>query len=87
MRATFMYGAGDVRVIDVPDPALKRPTDTLVRIVRSCICGSDLHPYHGMPATPEGKSMGHESLGVVEEAGADVATVKRAGTRTAARRR
>jgi threonine dehydrogenase-like Zn-dependent dehydrogenase len=77
MRATFMYGAGDVRVIDVPDPALKRPTDALVRIVRSCICGSDLHPYHGMPATPEGKSMGHESLGVVEEAGADVATVKR----------
>ena len=77
MRAAFMYGAGDVRVIDVPDPALKHPTDAIVRIVRSCICGSDLHPYHNMPVTPQGKSMGHESLGVVEEIGSDVATVKR----------
>jgi threonine dehydrogenase-like Zn-dependent dehydrogenase len=77
MRATFMYGAGDVRVIDVPDPTLKRPSDALVRIVGSCICGSDLHPYHNMPATAEGKSMGHESLGVVEDIGTDVATVTR----------
>lgn len=46
MRATFMYGAGDVRVENVPDPVLQDPADALVRIIRSCVCGSDLHPYH-----------------------------------------
>jgi threonine dehydrogenase-like Zn-dependent dehydrogenase len=44
MRATYMYGAGDVRVIDVPDPIIKEPTDAIVRVVRACVCGSDLHP-------------------------------------------
>jgi threonine dehydrogenase-like Zn-dependent dehydrogenase len=68
MRATYMYGAGDVRVIDAPEPTIVNPTDAIVRVVRSCICGSDLHPYHFMPATPAGVSMGHEFLGVVEEA-------------------
>ena len=52
MRAAFMYGAGDVRVIDVPDPVIQQPTDAIVRVVRACICGSDLHPYHSMPVTP-----------------------------------
>lgn len=74
MRATYMYGAGDVRVIDVPDPVVKHPTDALVRVVASCICGSDLHPYHNRPAGTEGSSMGHEFLGVVEDTGRDVAT-------------
>ena len=46
MRATLMYGAGDVRVEDVPDPMIQQPTDALVRVSASCICGSDLHPYH-----------------------------------------
>ena len=72
MRATVMYGAGDVRVESVPDPVLREPTDALLRIVRSCICGSDLHPYHSMPASPDGSPMGHEFIGVVEELGADV---------------
>jgi threonine dehydrogenase-like Zn-dependent dehydrogenase len=76
MRATYMYGAGDVRVIDVPDPAITAPTDAVVRIVRTCVCGSDLHPYHSMPGTPGGKSMGHEAVGVIEDVGAEVATVK-----------
>ncbi|MGY4772389.1 zinc-binding dehydrogenase [Kribbella sp. CWNU-51] len=76
MRATYMYGAGDVRVIDVPDPVIQQPTDALVRVVRSCICGSDLHPYHNLPATPEGKSMGHEFVGVVEDVGGEVTTVR-----------
>ena len=77
MRATYMYGAGDVRVIDVPDATIKHPTDALVRVVRSCVCGSDLHPYHSMPTTPEGSSMGHEFLGVVEDIGSDVRTINR----------
>lgn len=76
MRATYMFGAGDVRVLDVPDPKIIEPTDAIVRVTRACICGSDLHPYHSLPATPEGTTMGHELIGVVEEIGADVVTMK-----------
>ncbi|MGV9824007.1 MULTISPECIES: alcohol dehydrogenase catalytic domain-containing protein [unclassified Gordonia (in: high G+C Gram-positive bacteria)] len=75
MKAIYMYGAGDVRVIDVPDPRIEQPNDALVRVVRACVCGSDLHPFHSMPDTPEGASMGHEFIGVVEEVGADVSTL------------
>ena len=77
MRATYMYGAGDVRVIDVPDPTITHPTDALVRVVRASICGSDLHPYHSMPTTPDGSSMGHEFLGTVEDTGRDVTTIRK----------
>jgi len=73
MRATLIYGAGDVRVEDVPDATIKEPTDALVRVLRSCICGSDLWPYSSMPASEHGNRMGHEFLGVVEDTGADVA--------------
>ncbi|MGG5752775.1 zinc-binding dehydrogenase [Zafaria sp. Z1313] len=72
MKATFMYGAGDVRVEDVPDPVIQQPTDAIVRTVRACICGSDLHPYHSLPAGEGAKSMGHELIGVVEELGSEV---------------
>lgn len=72
MRATFMYGPGDVRVETVPDPTIQQPTDAIVRVVRACVCGSDLHPYHSMPVGDRGRPMGHEFLGVVEEVGADV---------------
>jgi threonine dehydrogenase-like Zn-dependent dehydrogenase len=77
MRATHIYGAGDVRVIDVPDPSIEQPTDALVRVVRACVCGSDLHPFHSLPATPEGATIGHEFVGVVEEVGSEVTTVAR----------
>jgi threonine dehydrogenase-like Zn-dependent dehydrogenase len=70
-----MYGAGDVRVEDLPDPTVQAPTDAVVRVVRACVCGSDLHPYHSMPASDRGRPMGHEFVGVVEEVGADVAAV------------
>ncbi|WP_243076274.1 zinc-binding dehydrogenase [Microbacterium sp. SS28] len=76
MLATFMYGAGDVRVETVPDPTLKNSTDAIVRTVRSCVCGSDLHPYHSMENSGEGSPMGHELIAVVEEVGSDVTTVK-----------
>jgi threonine dehydrogenase-like Zn-dependent dehydrogenase len=72
-----MYGAGDVRVENVPDPVLQAPTDAVVRVVRACVCGSDLHPFHNMPASAEGAPMGHEFVGVVEEIGADVSTLRR----------
>jgi len=64
-----MYGAGDVRVETVPDPTIIEPTDAVVRVLRSCVCGSDLWPYGSMPASPEGRRMGHEFLGVVEDTG------------------
>lgn len=76
MRATIMYGAGDVRVEDVPDPSIVEPTDAIIRVVRACICGSDLWPYHDMPASETGQSMGHEAIGLVTDAGTDVRTVK-----------
>ncbi len=78
MKATVIYGAGDVRVEIVPDPKLHEPTDAVVRVLRSCICGSDLWPYGGKPAQDHGDRIGHEFLGVVEDVGADV-TGLRAG--------
>jgi threonine dehydrogenase-like Zn-dependent dehydrogenase len=72
-----MYGAGDVRVENVPDPTIQQPTDAIVRVVRSCVCGSDLWPHGSLPATEHGQRMGHEFLGVVEELGSDVSGLKR----------
>jgi threonine dehydrogenase-like Zn-dependent dehydrogenase len=76
MRATVIYGAGDVRVENVPDPVLREPTDALVRVLRSCICGSDLWPYGSRPATSDGERIGHEFLGIVEDTGTDVSGLK-----------
>jgi threonine dehydrogenase-like Zn-dependent dehydrogenase len=76
MRATFLYGAGDIRVETVPDPIIQQPTDAIVRTVRSCICGSDLHPYHSAPASEHGHPIGHELIAVVEEVGADVRSIR-----------
>jgi threonine dehydrogenase-like Zn-dependent dehydrogenase len=67
-----MYGAGDVRIENVPDARLVEPTDAVVRVAAGCICGSDLWPYGSMPATGHGRRMGHEFLGVVEELGSEV---------------
>ncbi|MGD6751990.1 alcohol dehydrogenase catalytic domain-containing protein [Streptomyces sp. BH105] len=77
MRATFMYGPGDVRVENVDDPQIVEPTDAIVRITLACVCGSDLHPYHSMDKTGEGVPMGHEFLGVVEETGSAVTGLQR----------
>ena len=76
MRATVMHAAGDVRIETVPDPAVVEPHDALVRVTRAAICGSDLWPYKSMEPSDEGRRMGHEFIGVVEEAGADVRTMK-----------
>lgn len=77
MRATVIYGAGDVRVENVPDPVIKQSTDAIVRVVRSCICGSDLHPFHSMPASETPDRIGHEFIGVVEEIGSEVSGVSK----------
>ena len=76
MRATVMYGAGDVHVEDVPDAHLIESTDALVRVAYAAICGSDLWPYKSMPHDDTGRRMGHEFIGVVEAVGDEVRTVK-----------
>jgi threonine dehydrogenase-like Zn-dependent dehydrogenase len=76
MRATVLYGKGDVRIEKVPDPGLIEPTDALVTVSRACICGSDLWPYNLMEPTATGRRMGHEAIGVVEAIGPGVHTLK-----------
>jgi threonine dehydrogenase-like Zn-dependent dehydrogenase len=76
MRATVMYGAGDVQIETVPDARVIEPTDALVTVNRAAICGSDLWPYKTMERDQTGRRMGHEFIGVVEDVGAEVRTVK-----------
>jgi threonine dehydrogenase-like Zn-dependent dehydrogenase len=70
-----MFGAGDVRIENVPDARLVEPTDAVVRVSRAAICGSDLWPYATLERTETGRRMGHEAIGVVEAVGADVRTM------------
>src|SRR5262249_10633351 len=75
MRATVMYGAGDVRVERVPDAGIVEPTDVLLRVTHACICGSDLWPYQKMAPSAVGNRIGHEFLGRIEGVGAGVRTI------------
>src|ERR687883_1095831 len=77
MRSTVMYKAGDVRIEDVPDPSITDPTDAILRVTSACVCGSDLWPYADMEPSETGQRMGHEAIGVVDDVGADVHTLKR----------
>src|SRR5438094_4375624 len=76
MRATVLYGAGDVRVENVPDARIIEPTDALVTVSRACICGSDLWPYKTMEHSDTGRVMGHEAIGVVEAIGRGVRIIE-----------
>jgi threonine dehydrogenase-like Zn-dependent dehydrogenase len=71
-----MFGAGDVRIENVPDARIVEPTDAVVTVTRACICGSDLWPYQQMEQSENGRLMGHEAIGIVEAVGADVRTIK-----------
>src|SRR5215203_3838514 len=73
MRATVLWGPGDVRIEEVPDAQLLEQTDAVVRVLRACICGSDLWPYR--EPSRNGTRMGHEAIGVVEDVGSDVRTI------------
>jgi threonine dehydrogenase-like Zn-dependent dehydrogenase len=76
VKALVWHGKEDVRVDDVPDPSLQEPTDAIVRVTATAICGSDLHLYSKLGiAMKEGDILGHEAVGVVEETGSDVAHV------------
>ncbi|MGW2559588.1 zinc-dependent alcohol dehydrogenase family protein [Streptomyces sp. NPDC001514] len=72
MRATTIHAPFDMRVEEVPDPELRQPTDVVVRVLRACICGSDLWAYRGESERQPGQRIGHEFLGIVEEAGTEV---------------
>src|SRR6266550_3441392 len=76
MRATLLYGAGDVRVETVPDAEIVESTDAVITVTNACICGSDLWPYKSMEPSEVGRPIGHEAVGVVEAVGADVRTLK-----------
>jgi threonine dehydrogenase-like Zn-dependent dehydrogenase len=77
MKAVTWHGKRDVRVDEVPDPMIQEPTDALVRITTTAICGSDLHLYEVMgPFMEEGDVLGHEPMGVVEDVGSAVDALK-----------
>ena len=76
MKAVTWHGKRDVRVDSVPDPSIEQPTDAIVRITSTCICGSDLHLYEVLGAfIDEGDILGHEPMGIVEEVGSEVRNI------------
>ncbi|WP_428939204.1 zinc-dependent alcohol dehydrogenase family protein [Fontivita pretiosa] len=76
MKGTVLYGPRDIRFEDVQTPRIEQPTDALIRIAATCICGSDLWPYRGLQPLDGPTPMGHEYCGVVEEVGSAVRSVK-----------
>ena len=76
MRGAVLYKPGDVRFEERPDPNVTEPTDAIIRIAATCVCGSDLWPYRGLQPVPEPTPMGHEYCGVVEEVGRAVKSVR-----------
>jgi threonine dehydrogenase-like Zn-dependent dehydrogenase len=76
MKATILHAPGDVRLEELPDPVLARPTDALVRVTAACVCGSDLWPYRGINEVAEPTRIGHEFVGIVEEVGSEVRSVR-----------
>jgi threonine dehydrogenase-like Zn-dependent dehydrogenase len=76
MRATMLYAPRDIRVEDRPEPTIERPTDAVVRLALTCICGSDLWPYRGINDVDEPTAIGHEYCGVVEAVGDEVRGVR-----------
>ncbi len=76
MRATVLHAPRDVRYDTVPDPAIHTPSDAIVRVLATCVCGSDLWPYRGITRFRRGGRIGHELVGIVEEVGSAVTTVR-----------
>ena len=76
MRGAMLYAPRDIRVEDRADPKITEPTDVIIRLAATCVCGSDLWPYRGIEAIDGPAPMGHEYAGVVDEVGSDVHTIK-----------
>ena len=77
MQATVLHAARDIRLDDVSEPTIVEPTDAIISLSATCICGSDLWPYRGIQAIPQPVPMGHEYCGIVEDIGRDVRGIKR----------
>ncbi|HEY2271112.1 MAG TPA: zinc-dependent alcohol dehydrogenase family protein [Streptosporangiaceae bacterium] len=76
MRGVILHAPGDVRIEQRQDPRIEQPTDAVIRVTASCVCGSDLWPYRGIEPVSEPAPMGHEYVGVVEEVGREVRKIK-----------
>src|SRR5215207_7590787 len=76
MRGAVLYAPGDVRVEDRDDPKLVEPTDAIIRLSATCVCGSDLWPYRGVEAVDGPSPMGHEYAGIVQEVGSQVTSIR-----------
>src|SRR3954453_17696535 len=76
MRGAVLHAPGDIRVEDRPDPRIEKPSDAIIRLAATCVCGSDLWPYRGIEDVSGPAPMGHEYVGIVEEVGSDVRNVK-----------
>jgi threonine dehydrogenase-like Zn-dependent dehydrogenase len=76
VHATVMYGAGDVRIENRPEPSIVEPTDAIISVSAACVCGSDLWPYRGIEDLEWPAPMGHEYVGIVQAVGAEVGTIK-----------
>lgn len=76
MHGTVLYAPGDIRFEEREDPKILKPTDAILRITATCVCGSDLWPYRGVNQIKQPTPIGHEYVGVVEQVGADVRNVK-----------
>jgi threonine dehydrogenase-like Zn-dependent dehydrogenase len=76
MRGAILYGPRDIRFEDRPEPTIIQPTDAIIRLSATCICGSDLWPYRGIQPIAQPTPMGHEYCGIVEEVGREVRNIK-----------
>lgn len=76
MKATILHAPRDIRLDEVPDPTILAPTDAIVRVVAACVCGSDLWSYRGINEVTAPRAIGHELVGVVEEVGAQVRSMR-----------
>jgi threonine dehydrogenase-like Zn-dependent dehydrogenase len=77
MRGTILYGPRDIRSEDRPEPTIIQPTDAIIRLSATCICGSDLWPYRGIAEIRQPTPMSHEYCRIVEEVGREVKTIRR----------
>ena len=76
MHGAVLYAPGDIRVEELDDPKIIEPTDAILQLSAACVCGSDLWPYRGIEAVQGPSPMGHEYVGIVQEVGSQVSTIK-----------
>src|ERR1700760_3559318 len=76
MRGAMLYGKGDIRFEQRADPTITQPTDAIIKMSATCVCGSDLWDYRGINPIHQPTPMGHEYVGIVEEVGSQVTAIK-----------